>query len=144
MRVRQLGSSLGGSDARQFLTTFLINDAVAIDAGCLGLLALSLFAAQQRTKEIGIRKVTGATSNDIVNLLVMSFLKWVGVAFVIACPIAWFAMHSWLQNFAYRVDIGWDIFVIAGGISFGIALLTVSWQAIRASLANPVDALRYE
>ena len=111
---------------------------------CLGLFGLVAFAAEQRTKEIGIRKVVGATVTKIVALLSMEFIKLIIVANLIAWPIAWYAMNRWLQNFAYRIDITWWVFALAGGVTLVIALLTVSFQAVKASLANPVDALRYE
>jgi putative ABC transport system permease protein len=116
----------------------------AIFIACLGLLGLSLFAIAQRTKEVGIRKVMGATVASIVALLSKDFLKLVIIGFVIAVPIAWYAMNRWLQDFAYRIEIGWWEFALAGGTALLIALLTVSAQAIKAALANPVESLRYE
>jgi len=116
----------------------------AIFIACLGLFGLAAYSAEQRTKEIGIRKVLGATVPGIVGLLSKDFVKLVLLANFIAWPVAWFAMNKWLQNFAYRIDIGWWVFALAGGIALIIALLTVSAQAIRAALANPVEALRYE
>jgi putative ABC transport system permease protein len=100
--------------------------------------------AEQRTKEIGVRKVLGATVSGIVGLLSKDFVKLVLVAFAVATPLAHFAMQRWLQDFAYRIDIGWWVFALAGGLALLIALLTVSTQAIKAALANPVEALRYE
>jgi len=116
----------------------------AIFIACLGLLGLSLLAITQRTKEVGIRKVMGATVASIVTLLSKDFLKLVIIGFVIAIPIAWYVMNRWLEDFAYRIEISWWVFVMAGGLSLLIALVTVSTQAIRAALANPVEALRYE
>nr|NIT58919.1 ABC transporter permease [Fodinibius sp.]NIV13730.1 ABC transporter permease [Fodinibius sp.]NIV98474.1 ABC transporter permease [Candidatus Saccharibacteria bacterium]NIY27502.1 ABC transporter permease [Fodinibius sp.] len=111
---------------------------------CLGLLGLASFSATQRIKEIGIRKVLGASIPNIFFLLSSEFMKLILLANLFAWPIAYFAMTSWLQEFSYRIDIGWWMFVLAGGLALLIALLTVSWQAIRAALTNPVEALRYE
>ncbi len=111
---------------------------------CLGLFGLAAYAAQRRTKEIGIRKVMGATVANIVGLLSKDFLKLVLIGFVIAVPVAWYFMNQWLQDFAYRIDIGIGIFLLAGGLTLLIALATVSWQSVRAALANPVDSLRSE
>ncbi len=127
--------------ARKVFSTFSI---LAIFIACLGLLALAAFTAEQRVKEIGIRKVLGASSLGIVQLLSKDFLKLVIVAIIIASPIAWYAMRNWLQDFAYRVSIEWWIFVFAGLISILIAFLTVSFQSIRAARANPVESLRSE
>ncbi len=111
---------------------------------CLGLFGLTAVAVTKRTKEIGIRKVMGASAARIVVLVSKEFLLLVLIAFVVAAPAAYFAMSRWLQNFAYRIDISWWLFAFAGGLALIIALLTVSTQAIRAALANPVEALRYE
>jgi len=111
---------------------------------CLGLFGLSVFMAVQRTKEIGIRKVLGATVTNITVLMSKDFIKLVVIAVVIASPLAWWAMNSWLQGFAYRVQIGWLVFAITTVAAIFIALATVSWQAVRAALANPVDSLRTE
>jgi putative ABC transport system permease protein len=117
---------------------------LAIFIACLGLFGLVTYAAEQRTKEIGIRKVLGASVGNIVGMLSKDFLKLVIIAAIIAFPLAWWGMHKWLQDFAYRVDIGWWIFLVAGILALVIALLTVSFQAIRAALMNPVSALRSE
>jgi predicted permease len=111
---------------------------------CLGLFGLTAFMAEQRTKEIGIRKVLGAQVNGIVAMLSKDFLKLVIIAIVLATPIAWYCMHRWLQDFEYRADITWWIFVLAAVVVVSIALLTVSLQAIRAALANPIRSLRTE
>ncbi len=110
----------------------------------LGLIGLSLFISERKTKEIGIRKVNGATILEILKMLNKDFVKWVAIAFVIATPIAWYAMNKWLQNFAYKTELSWWIFALAGLMALGIALLTVSWQSWRAAVRNPVEALRYE
>jgi putative ABC transport system permease protein len=117
---------------------------LAILIACLGLFGLAAYAAEQRTREIGIRKVLGATVGGIVGLLSRDFLRLVVVSAVIAFPLAWWAMHHWLQDFAYRVTIGWEIFVLAMLVAVGIALLTVSFQALKAALSNPVKSLRSE
>jgi putative ABC transport system permease protein len=117
---------------------------IAIIISCLGLFALATFSAEQRTKEIGVRKVLGATVTGIVALISKDFLKLVGVAIIIACPIAWYAMNRWLENFAYRIDISWTVFVVTALIALLIALFTISFQAIKAAIANPVKSLRTE
>jgi putative ABC transport system permease protein len=117
---------------------------IAIIIACLGLYGLAAFSAERRIKEIGIRKVLGATVSNIVALLSKDFIKLVVIGFVIAIPIAWYSMNQWLADFAYRIDIGPGIFVLAGGAAILIALFTVSWQSIRAAVANPVDSLRSE
>jgi putative ABC transport system permease protein len=117
---------------------------LAIGIACLGLFGLAAFTAERRTKEIGVRKVLGATVANVFTLLSRDFVKLVLLANLIAWPLAWYAMHRWLQSFAFRVEIQWWVFALAGGIALFIALLTVSTQAIKASLANPVEALRYE
>jgi putative ABC transport system permease protein len=117
---------------------------LAVFIACLGLLGLSSFIAEQRTKEVGIRKVLGASVSNIVVLFSQDFLKLVALAFIIACPIAYWAMNRWLQDFAYRMELGLGTFVLAGGLAFFSALVTLSYQAIKAALANPVEALRYE
>ncbi|MFQ5568705.1 MAG: ABC transporter permease [Rhodothermales bacterium] len=117
---------------------------LAILIACLGLFGLAAFAAEQRTKEIGIRKVLGATAHNIVVLLSLDFIRLVLVAFVVAVPAAYWAMLQWLEDFAYRIDPGPAVFILAGGVALLIALLTISFQAVRAALADPVDSLRYE
>jgi putative ABC transport system permease protein len=127
-------------------TAKLINLATAITIliSCLGLFGLATLTAFQRTKEIGIRKVLGATVANIVALLSADFVKLVLIAILIATPVAWWAMSHWLEDFAYRVDIQWWMFAAAGLAAVMIALLTVSWQAVRAAGANPVESLRDE
>ncbi len=117
---------------------------LAIFVACLGLFGLAAFAAERRIKEIGLRKTLGATVPSIVHLLSKDFVKLVILANVIAWPIAWFIMRAWLNDFAYRTEIGWLVFALAGGLALFIAVLTVSTQAIRAAVANPVQSLRYE
>ncbi|UCC39732.1 MAG: ABC transporter permease [Candidatus Aminicenantes bacterium] len=117
---------------------------IAIFIACLGLFGLASFTAEQRTKEIGIRKVLGASVSNVVLLLSREFTKWVMLANVIAWPFAYFAMNKWLQNFAYRIEVELWIFILSGLIALIIALLTISTKAVRAATADPVDSLRYE
>ncbi len=117
---------------------------LSVAIASLGLFGLAAFSAERRTKEIGIRKVLGASIQNIVALLSQDFLKMVLIGFVIAIPIAWYAMHQWLQDFAYRIEIQWWMFALAGIAAVVIALVTISYQSIKAALANPVDSLRNE
>ena len=117
---------------------------LAIIISVLGILGMAVFSIDRRTKEIGIRRVTGAKSSEILILLNKEFILWVIVAFIIAAPIAWYAMNRWLQNFVYKTELSWWIFLLAGIIAFGIALITVNWQSWRVATRNPVEALRYE
>ena len=117
---------------------------LAILIACFGLFGLAAYMAEQRTKEIGIRKVFGATVSGIVMLLSKDFARLVLVAIVLAAPLAYLTMQNWLDTFAYRVEMSWWIFLLTGLAALTIALATVSYQAIRAALANPVKALRYE
>lgn len=125
-------------------STATIFSALAIFIACLGLFGLAAFTAEQRRKEIGVRKVLGATVSGITQLLSKDFLKLVLVAFVIAVPVAYWLMHKWLLDFAFRTEINWWVFAFAGIMAVFIALLTVSFQAIKAAIANPVDSLRTE
>jgi len=125
----------------KIFTTFSV---LAITIACLGLLGLASFTIEQRTKEIGIRKVLGASVSNILLKLSNEFIKWMIIANLIAWPIAWFISHKWLQNFAYRIEIGLWVFLVGGGAALVIALLTVTWQAMKAATANPVESLRYE
>jgi putative ABC transport system permease protein len=125
-------------------TLALVFSALAILIACLGLFGLATFTAEQRTKEIGVRKVLGASVASIVALLSKDFLKLVLLAVVLATPIAWWAMSRWLQDFAYKIDIAWWVFALAGVLAVGIALLTVSFQSVKAALMNPVKSLRTE
>lgn len=117
---------------------------LAIFISCLGLFGLATFTAEQRTKEIGVRKVLGASVPNIASLLSTNFLKPVAIAMLIAFPVAWYVMNNWLQDFAYKIDIEWWMFAIAGLLTIAIALLTVSYQSIKAALSNPVKSLRTE
>jgi len=126
------------------LNLFLLFAAITIFLCVLGILGLSLSMNERRTKEIGLRKVNGATIYEVMVLLNRNFINWVAIAFVIACPIAFYAMHKWLQNFAYKTELNWWVFGLAGIIALVIALLTVSLQSWSAATRNPVEALRYE
>jgi putative ABC transport system permease protein len=129
---------------RKFEKLFFVFAILAIIIGCLGLFGLSAYTASQRVKEIGIRKVLGASVQDITRMLSKDFLKLVLIAIVIASPIAWWAMNKWLEDFAYRVNISLWVFVIAGLVAIAIAFITVSFQAIKAAVSNPVKSLRTE
>jgi putative ABC transport system permease protein len=123
---------------------FAIFSIIAIIIACLGLFGLALNSTQQRVKEISIRKINGAKISDILILLNKSFIKWIVIAFVIACPLAWYAMDEWLNNFAYKTELSLWIFALAGILALGIALLTVSFLSWKAASRNPVEGLRYE
>ncbi len=129
---------------RRFAQLFTIFAGLALIIACLGLFGLAAFTAQQRTKEIGVRKVFGATISNIVGLLSRDFLKLVLVGFIISVPVSWYVMNQWLQDFAYRIEIRPVIFIMAGVVAMLIAGLTVSWQSLRIALANPARSLRSE
>ena len=117
---------------------------LAVFVACLGLFGLAAFTAEQRTKEIGVRKVLGASAASIVALLSKEFTRLVLLAFLLAAPVAYLAAEQWLEDFAYRVPLGPGVFLLSGGAVFVTALLTVSYQAVRAALVDPVKSLRYE
>jgi putative ABC transport system permease protein len=123
------------------LTLFTV---LSLFVACLGLFGLAAFTIKQRFKEIAVRKVLGASVSSITKLLSKQFLLLVLISAAIAFPLSWWGMHKWLQDFAYRVNIGWQIFIAAGLITLLIAVLTVSFQAIKAAIANPVKSLRTE
>jgi ABC-type antimicrobial peptide transport system permease subunit len=123
---------------------FVSGAVIAITLSCMGLLAIVILVVTQRTKEIGIRKVLGASVNSIIRMLSFDFLKLVFISAAIAFPLAWYAMKNWLTGFAYHIDISWWIFLLAGAATVLIALLTVSIQALKAAIANPVKSLRTE
>lgn len=129
---------------QRFSKLFLTASVLGIIIACLGLLGLSAYSITRRRKEIGIRKVNGTNITQVMILLNRVFVIWVAVAFVLACPVAWFAMNRWLSNFAYRIDMSWWIFALAGITALLVALLTVSWQSWRAATENPAEALREE
>ena len=126
---------------QQLFATFAFT---AIFIACLGLFGLSAFAAERRTKEIGVRKVLGASVISVVVKLSKDFVRPVIIAIAIAIPLGWYAMTKWLEGFAYKIDIQLWVFILAGFIAFFIALITISFQSIKAALMNPVKSLRSE
>lgn len=129
------------SQTSRIITFFTL---ISILLNSFGLFGMTWYTAERRIKEIGIRKVNGAKINEVVGMLNRDIVKWVAIAFVIATPIAYYAMNKWLQNFAYKTELSWWIFALSGLLALGIALLTVSWQSWKAATRNPVEALRYE
>jgi putative ABC transport system permease protein len=123
---------------------FVIFSALSVLVACLGLLGLVSFTAELKTKEIGIRKVLGASTGHVIVLLSKEFIKWILLANLIAWPLAWFMMNKWLQNFAYKTNLGWILFVLAGFVTLVIAIITFIFQTIRTACAKPVNSLRYE
>jgi ABC-type antimicrobial peptide transport system permease subunit len=117
---------------------------LAILISCMGLFGLSAYTAEIRTKEIGIRKVLGASTSGLAGLLTKDFIKLVAISCLIAFPIAWWTMKNWLDSYHYRIDISWTVFVAAGILALIIAMLTVSFQAIKAALSNPVKSIKTE
>ncbi|MBD0332333.1 MAG: FtsX-like permease family protein, partial [Chitinophagaceae bacterium] len=132
---------LSEQTTQRIFTTF---SSLAIFIACIGLLGLVAYTTNQRTREISIRKVLGASAGNIVQMLSKDFLKLVFIASVISFPVAWWGMHKWLQDFAYRISINWWVFVIAAFAAVVIALVTISLQSVKAALANPVKNLRTE
>ncbi len=128
----------------QLMQIFTIGAIIAIALSCMGLLAMVILIVSRRTREIGIRKVLGASVPSLVSLFSMDFIVLVVIATIIATPLAWYMMHRWLQSFAYRIEIGWTIFLYAGLTAAMVAMLTVGMQSIRAAMANPVKNLRSE
>lgn len=123
---------------------FSIASMVAIVLSCMGLFGMAFIIIRQRVKEIGIRKVLGASVSGITALITKEFIKPVCIALLIAIPIAWWAMNTWLQDFSYRIHVQWWIFIAAGAVAIAIAILTVSFHAVKAAIANPVKSLRTE
>jgi putative ABC transport system permease protein len=123
---------------------FTVFTFLSILIACLGLFGLAAFNAQKRTKEIGIRKVLGATVGQISYRLTTDFLKMVGIAILIALPLGWYVMNKWLEDFSYRIEIAWWVFALAALLAVGVAILTVSYQSIKAAIVNPVKSLRTE
>jgi ABC-type antimicrobial peptide transport system permease subunit len=128
----------------QLSSLYKIFAVIAIFLSCLGLYGLASFMAVQRIKEVGIRKVLGASVGSVVYLFSKEFIILIGIAFAIATPIAWYFMHKWLQDYVYRINISWWLFIAGGAAAIAIALITVSFQAIKAAIANPVKSLRTE
>ena len=128
----------------RFAKLFFCFSILAILISCLGLLGLAAFTTMQRTKEIGIRKVLGASIGSITALLSLYFIKLVCLAILIASPIAWLLVHNWLGNFAYRINISWWIFALAGILAILIAFITIGFQTVRAAMINPVKSLKSE
>jgi ABC-type antimicrobial peptide transport system permease subunit len=128
----------------QLAALYKIFAAIAIFLSCLGLYGLASFMAVQRIKEVGIRKVLGASAGNIVYLFSKEFIVLITIAFAIATPIAWYYMHQWLQDYVYRINISWWLFAAGGLASIIIALATISFQAVKAAMANPVNSLRSE
>ena len=139
-----MDDSIAKLHAKEQKTGILVNTAttIAILISCMGLFGLAVFTAEQRTKEIGVRKVLGASISSIVSLLSFDFLRLVVFALLLASPIAWWAAHQWLADFAYKVSIEWWVFALAGLMAIVITLLTVSFQSIKAALVNPAKSLR--
>jgi len=131
-------------DDEKLGTAISLFGALAIVISCMGILGMAIFTTQRRTKEIGVRKVMGASVQDILIMITSHFIKWVLVANIFAWPVAWYAMHVWLQDFAYRIELTVWPFIFSGLVAFSVALLAVSWQVIRAATANPIESLRYE
>jgi putative ABC transport system permease protein len=117
---------------------------ISLFLSMMGLFAISFNSSRKRTKEIGIRKINGETIVGVISLLNKDFFRWVITAFVIASPIAWYIMHKWMQGFAYKTELSWGIFGLAGLMALFIVMLTISWQSWKAATRNPVEALRYE
>ena len=128
----------------QFSKVFSFFTFLAIFIASMGLFGLASYRCLIRTKEIGVRKVNGAKVSEILTMLNKDFIRWIVIALVIASPIAWFIMNNWLENFAYKTEMSWWIFGLAGGLAIIIALLTVSFQSYKAAIKNPVESLRYE
>jgi putative ABC transport system permease protein len=131
-------------DQQNMLRTMNMASTIAIIISCLGLFGISAFIIVQRTKEIGIRKVLGASVTSIVRMVFKEFAALVGLATMITTPIAWYLMHRWLDNFAYRIDINIWVFLLAGSSAIVFALVTVGYHTIKAALANPINSLKTE
>ena len=129
---------------RKMLNIFVVFTSLSILVACLGLFGLATFTVEVKTKEIGVRKVLGASASSVVWLLSKEFVKWIILAFIVACPLVWILMNWWLQNFAYRTSLGWEIFLLAGSITLFMTVFTFISQSLKAANANPVESLRHE
>jgi len=138
------GYALKFEEERRIGTLAALFAGLTVFISCLGLFGLATYMAENRIKEIGVRKVLGASVMNITSLLSKDFLKLVIISLVVASPIAWMAMYMWLKKFSYRINVEWWVFVLAGLLSIGIALLTVSYQSIKAAISNPAKSLRTE
>jgi putative ABC transport system permease protein len=125
----------------RIFTSFAV---LAIFVACLGLFALSAFMVEQRTKELSIRLILGASPNSIFRLLTSNFIRLVAISFLLAAPVAWLLMNKWLDDYVYKIDLTWDIFLFSGLVSMLIALITISYQSLKAAMANPASTLRTE
>jgi putative ABC transport system permease protein len=123
---------------------FLYFTILALIVACLGLFGLVSYTSERRSKEIGIRKVLGASVTALISMLTFEFSKWVLISNVIAWPIAYYAVDTWLQNFAYRIQVGWEPFLFSGLLALGISIITVMFHSVKVAMDNPVNALRYE
>jgi len=132
------------ADVQRMQYIFTGFSVLAIIVACLGLFALAAFMAEQRSKELSIRKVLGASGSGLFGLLTGNFLRLIFIALCIAMPVSWMLMNKWLQDYVYRIKITWDVFAIAGIAVLCISLLTIGWQAVKAVVVNPVKALRAE
>jgi putative ABC transport system permease protein len=117
---------------------------ISILISCFGLYSIVYFNLSRKVKEIGIRKINGAKVIEVMIMINKDFFKWILISFILACPVAWYLMQKWLQSFAYKTGMSWWIFALAGLLTIGIALMTMSWQSGRAATRNPIEALRYE
>jgi putative ABC transport system permease protein len=129
---------------KKAMKLLLLISIISILISCFGLYAIVYFNLSRKVKEIGIRKINGAKVTEVMTMINKDFLRWIFIAFILACPVAWYLMQKWLQNFAYKTELSWWVFALAGLLTLGIALMTMSWQTWRAATRNPVEALRYE
>jgi len=141
LEARLEGMYEGDKSVRNFFAVFSL---LSVLISCLGLLGLVSFTAEEKTKEIGIRKALGASSGSVLLLLSREFIKWILIANILAWPLAWFIMNKWLKNFAYKAEIGWQVFFWTAFLTMSFGILTFIFQTAKAASANPSDSLRYE